>query len=494
MAPEVEDSLTLLRPYSKADVFVRPASAIRAGALRLEAGFYGSQGYRAVQAMEDSGFQIERVGQHAKVHWFGPFSRTYVNDPAHGTPFLSSSDMMAARLETQNYLSNALTRDLSRLMVAEGTILVSCSGTIGNVCYCTSDYNGHAVSQHAIRVDALEQEYRGLLYVYLLSGLGRFLITRNKSGSVIESIYAEDVERLPLPLLPKRLRQRINEDIVKTSRLRVEANRLLKEAERRVQMDFGLPDINTFQQGLDNGHAITFSINAADKLCVGEFGQLRLDATFHSLTVERIRDAITARSKGARVKDVAQGVYRSSLRMRHYVDEKEYGIPMIGGKQMMHTRPEGIKHLSSLLTRNIKHEKILPGTCLVTCGGTVGRALYAHRNYEGWVASEHIMKIVPNKDIVAPGYLYAFMASPFGSKLIEALMHGSVIPQIRDFEFGDMPICVPIDRGYAIHDLVEQAFDLRADAKDKEDGALDLFMSAVQSGKLVTEQKWGWEY
>ena len=76
--PVRPDIAGLLRPLSQADIFARPSSAVLRGALRLEAGFYGSEGYRALQAMEQSGFEISSIGVLAGVRWFGPFSRNYV--------------------------------------------------------------------------------------------------------------------------------------------------------------------------------------------------------------------------------------------------------------------------------------------------------------------------------------------------------------------------------------------------------------------------------
>lgn len=495
MAPETMDALNLLQPYSKADVFVRPSSAIQAGALRLEAGYYGSQGYRAVQAMEESGFRIERVGQHARVKWFGPFARTYVSDPAHGTPFLSSSDMMTARLEPQNYLSNALTRNLERLLVGEGTILVSCSGTIGNVCYCTRDYNGHAVSQHAIRVDALVPEWRGVLYVFLLSELGRFVITRNKSGSVIESIYADDVERLPLPVLPKCLRERINQDIEEASRLRMEANRLLKDAERRVQVDCGLPDIETLRPGASRDQAATFTVQAGKRLWTnGGFGQIRLDATYHEPTAVALSKLILARQDGTTLDQFVEVVRNSTLRKRQYVDDPEDGVPLLGGKQLIQWRPGELKYLSKALTRNLAKEIVESGWTLVSCGGTLGRTLFVHRNLEGDALSQDVMRVIPNRQRLKPGFVYAFLASPYGQAQLLQRGYGSVIPRLRDFQFNSIAIIVPPDRGEAIHKIVVSAYDARADAKALEDGALRMFMKAIETGREATERKWGREY
>src|SRR6266513_2082114 len=157
------DIAGLLRPLSKADIFARPASAVLAGARRLEAGFYGSEGYRALRTMENSGFVKQRIVEVAKVFWPGIFSRRYVDDPSAGVPFVSSSGMFNARLERKSYLSRTLTLQLDSLMATEGTILVSRSGTIGSVAICTKDYDGFAISDDAIRVTPVEEIDRGVI-------------------------------------------------------------------------------------------------------------------------------------------------------------------------------------------------------------------------------------------------------------------------------------------------------------------------------------------
>lgn len=495
--PAYPDITELLRPLSEADIFARPSSAVRQGALRLEAGFYGSEGFRALQAMEKSGFDIVRIRDLAHVKWFGPFSRTYVEDSSTGLPFLTSSTMLNTSKNPEKFISKALTKDLQRLLIAEGVILVSCSGTIGNVAICSKDLDGYAVSQDAIRIQAKRALDRGLIYAFLLSELGQFLVTRNKSGSVIEHLYALDVENLPLPLLPKALRQELSDAIQEASDLRVAANALLDKAIAAVAAECDLPPIESFSVGTEKnvGAGTAYTVSSAERLRFsGGFGCLRLDATFYEPKCGALRRSILRRTNSKTLSQVTRGIYRSSLRARNFVDEPELGVPMIGGKQLTHWRPSGIKYLSKLFTRNLEIERIVPDSTLVTCGGTIGRVLFAHKNYEGWMASEHIMKLVPNREEVWPGFLYAFLASPFGQVQVDALMHGSVIPQVRDFEFGSVAIVLPVDKGKRVHDLVVEAYDHRATAKSIEDDALKLFADSTKQGRATIEKQWGKEY
>jgi type I restriction enzyme S subunit len=197
---------------------------------------------------------------------------------------------------------------------------------------------------------------------------------------------------------------------------------------------------------------------------------------------------------GTTLGSVLQGVRNSSLRKRIYVENAAQGVPLIGGKQLMQWRQMGVKFLSKALTRNLSKETLQEGWTVVSCGGTLGRALYVHRNIDGWAASQHVMRLIPDKSKVFPGFLYAFIASPYGQAQILQRLYGSVISEIRDFQFKTIAVRVPADKGEAIHDTVVQAFDVRADARAAEDQAIGLFEEALRRGRSNVEAEWGAEY
>jgi type I restriction enzyme S subunit len=404
--------------------------------------------------------------------------------------------MMNARLNPK-YVSNILTKNLERLIVKEDTILVSCSGSIGNIVICTKNYDGFALSQDAIRIIASEQDNIGLLYAFLNSKPGQFLITRNKSGSVIEHIYEDDVASLNVPLLPKKLRIELTRLIRESCRLRVKANALLERAEEEMKKTCRLPELSELKSENiipNESEATIFSWNFNQRLKLnGQFGLLRIDATFHDPTACTLAQHIHKSDIGTTLGEVLIAVRNSSLRKRIYVDDENQGVPLIGGKQLIQLRPE-VKCLSKSLTRNISNETVKNGWTLVSCGGTLGRVQFVHRNYAGWAASQHVMRLIPNTLKVFSGYLYAFMASPYGQSQIQERSYGSVIPEIRDFQFNSIAISIPADKGKSVHEKVIEAFDARADARQAEDKAIELFMTAIKEGREKTESTWGRDY
>lgn len=487
------DIAGLLKPLSGADMFARPSSSVLRGALRLEAGFYGSEGYRALLAMEKSGFEIARVGDRAGVKWFGPFSRTYVDDPAAGVPFLSSSEMLAAKLEPRNFLSTALTPNLERLLVEEGTILVSCSGTIGNVAICTREFNGFAISQHAIRIDPREDIDRGPLYAFLLSELGQFLVTRNKSGSVIESIYAADVAGLPLPLLPKALRRELSDSIQRACELRVQANRSLDEAQAAMRK-FGQFD----SEGNSTLAVLELIYARHTDLHTSYEGRprIRLEATFQAQIANRAASQVRSTGRWAPLRELVTDIPFTgpgSMPGVPKVDPAE-GVPCVTGRDLRLARPRPSYFVTS---RNpIVQAKMIPqqGTTLMMCAGTLGATDYVKGNYEEWAVSLDVIRVVPDSAKLHPGYVYAFLSSPLGQSQVLRHKYGSVIPRIHSRQVAETLIPIPTDRGDQIGWLVDEAFDQRYEAVRFESIAVELFMAAIEQGRVSTEQRWGREY
>ena len=495
-------AFAIAEEFSQIEAFAASSEEVCSGAHRLEGIFYGDAGYRAKQAMIRAGFPAAQLSEVACVYWpgscgsYSEFHRTYVDDKEAGVLFLTTADMLQARFDSPRYVSRALT--FSGLKVTPGCILISGSGTIGNTVIATEEFAGAYVSHDAFRVTPKCSGDLGLLYCYLQSEAGQFLLTRNKSGGVIEHIYEHDLNTLSIPVLPRNLRHELTRLIDKSCSLRVNANRILDDAQEQLQRCCYLPDIKSFtpKPALnEESSAEMFIASSKARFSEGRgFGELRLDAAYHTPAAMSLRRSILSSDGGVELRHVAKSIRRSALRQRTYVDERVLGVPLIGGKELMHWRQNGTKFLSKALTRNLAKEVVGEDWTLVTCGGTLGRTMFVHRNFEGWCASEHVMRIAPDQVKCFPGFVYAFMASPYGQVQIAQRIHGSVISQIRDFEIGTIAIRIPQDKGELVHDSVVSAFDLRADARIEEERAIRLFEEAVRRGRAYVEAEWGTEY
>ena len=66
--------------------------------------------------------------------------------------YLAASDTVLANLETGRYLSNYQAATLSYLILKKDWILVTCSGTLGNVTYTNRNFENHIATHDLIRI------------------------------------------------------------------------------------------------------------------------------------------------------------------------------------------------------------------------------------------------------------------------------------------------------------------------------------------------------
>lgn len=480
--------------YTNVETFAASSKEVNSGARRLEGAFYGSGGYRALKTMTRAGFRITTIGNLADVTWIGPFKRTWVDDPSAGVPFHSSSTMLMAQPEPSGFISRALTPNLNSLIIKEGTILVSCSGTIGNMAIATSDLAGAALSQDAMRIAVRDQLNQGLTYAFLLSDAGQFLVKRNKSGSVVEHIYGADVSSLPLPLLPKALRQEMTQLVNEACALRAKANQSLREAEEAVWRQNYLDPKVKLESSSD---LETITISSASLLTEYEGNaRIRLEATFQAKAARTAERLVQSAREWKRLRKIVAAIPYTGPGSMPGVPKVEEGngIPTVTGRDLGLARPRPSYHLAR--TNQKVLDKMIParGTTLVMCAGTLGKTDYVRGNYEEWAVSLDVIRVVPAPLKLHPGYVHAFLTSPLGQAQMLRHKYGSVIPRIHSRQVAEVCVPMPPDKGASVGAEVDQAYDMRATAVSLENQAISLFTSAIQRGRDYIESEWGSEY
>ena len=180
----------------------------------------------------------------------GPkFSRTWVESPEYGVPFVGSSAMLYADLSDLPLLSKkqAHGRQLSHLELQAGMSLISCSGTIGKMVYARPDMAGIWSSQHILKVVADPAKIpSGYLYAYLGSKFGIPLIVSGTYGSIIQSLGPDNIKDLPVPRLGDALEHEIHSLVEEAAALRVAATAQIRGARKKVLEEFGKPPAPKF--------------------------------------------------------------------------------------------------------------------------------------------------------------------------------------------------------------------------------------------------------
>ena len=80
---------------------------------------------------------------------------------------------------------------------------------------------------------------------------------------------------------------------------------------------------------------------------------------------------------------------------------------------------------------------------LVSCSGTIGRTALVGEYWNGWTASQHVLRIRVDDDCLNPGHLYAFLCTEYAQSQISREIHGSVVDEINEVQMGNVLLPIP---------------------------------------------------
>lgn len=149
----------------------------------------------------------------SNIFYPGRFKRNYVGSEKNSVPFLGGSNITEHIVSTKKYISKN-DPHYNQLVVREGWILITRSGTTGIVSVVPRDWDGYAISEHVIRIVPDEnKEDADFLYAFLQSENAKKQLSKQVFGSVIDEISPEAVGKLLVPKVAKKTKQKISENI-----------------------------------------------------------------------------------------------------------------------------------------------------------------------------------------------------------------------------------------------------------------------------------------
>lgn len=453
-------------------------SEIFAAGVRLEASAFSIEARNVVTDLKNSGFSLICLygenGLCQEAYNAFRFKRIYVRSE-YGVPFLSSSDIISLKPETERYLSRKYTQNLDKLLVQKWDILISCSGTIGNVSLASEYLAGKALSQHAIRLRSHNADLAGYITAFLRTKYGRLQLSQESYGSVIVHIEPKHLQRVLIPDLPSIRKIAIGRLMCEAGELRDQANNLLDEADRLLHERLNLPYLKDITP---KGNESCISKIKASQL------QGRLEGSFHNpqaiIAEKRLHELnieITTIGDPRVTKEVRA---ITKFRKRTYVEKG--GIPLLSSKQLFQIDPIDVKGLAKGA-----HEKDLPeiqlkeNMILVTCSGTIGRVQIVPHYMKNWTSSQDSIRVISCLEINS-GFIYSWLSSDYGECLIKRQTYGSVITHIDREMLASIPIPLPQKTiRDEIGNLVLTANQLRDQAWKKEQEAITKLESLINS-------------
>ncbi|WP_448620065.1 hypothetical protein [Geodermatophilus sp. URMC 65] len=426
---------------------IRPRTTVRSRSVqvhdRLDAAFFADHFVQARETLlliEAAGTQIAPLRELGRV-WDPPrFARAWAAPDEDGVPYLRPYDVFDYLPDAVQRLSVTRNRGIEDLRLTAGTILQTCSGrNLGPNTIVDEDLAGFCLSHDMVRIDITDDVLRLYVLAYLQSDIGQTLLRRNRSGSVIDHITAEDVGSVPVPVVP--------EDVMHSIAVRMHHAVTARQAARRDlrwALDH-LADTTTPAPRWTQWPQPARSLLAD-----------RLDAAYHHPVVQRARRDAAAHG-GPLIGTLATA--RLPVRYKRYYVHGDNGRPIVSGRQLLQPEPINLRRVSDRSFKNPEEYELRAG---MTIFGAVGRSegrqawpALVTADRDGWLASNDVMRLVPKPD-QRPGALWLGVAAPRTQVQIKALSFGSVVDHMNPWDVQQIAIPAVSDD---VATVVESAWD-----------------------------------
>lgn len=456
-----------------------PSSWLTRTGRRLDCGPYTSGALEArirLESLRSGVVPLSSVtrGGLLGIYHAGREGRTWVDDPEHGVPFLSSSSILAADLSNLPLISRKQVQQNPLFTLRKGWTLITRSGTIGRMVYCRPDMDGLACSEHVMRVVPDSAKIPpGYLYAYLSSRFGVPQVVSGTYGSIIQSIEPQHIADLPVPRLGEALERQVHELVEEAGRLRASASQILNETPRLFQSELGL-------RSLVGARTDLFGVTEVRSVDLNQ----RLDATYHSRAAHEaeaaIRDGIYPVK---RLIDCVRRYFKPPLFKRLWVDSGAHGCQFISGVDAYRLQAENQRFVS-FRTPEFDQFVVETGWVIFQAAGQIyglfGQPLLVAGWLEGLFCADDLYRLVPNS-VEDGAWLYGYLRTPHGSVLLKRQASGNSIPRVWDPHIRD--IVIPWPDQTTRHRLAEpilHAHQLRESARLSERRALHMVERAIE--------------
>lgn len=405
----------------------------------------------------------------------GRFKRNYVEkNTKDSIGFLGSSEMLNTKPQPVKFIKKHLAEE-KNLLVKKETVLLSCSGTIGNTTFVNHTLEQYAFSQHIIRLEC--DAFAGYVYACLNLPEIKNQILSMMYGAVIQEIEPEHLKNIIIPDAPDLIKKKIHDLVIESYDLRDQSNELMDEAERILYQELNLPPIEDLKPKYFDEHVdlrnYTTKLSRLD---------LRLDCSYHTPICNSILELLNENADSVvhcGDTTITKDILLPTRFKRTYVDA-EHGIKLIGGKQINELNPSTEKYLAhSSLDDELK---LKANSVLITRSGTIGKTAIVPKHWEEWIGSDHIIRIIPANNDIA-GYLYCWLSTEYAQQLVKRNTFGAVVDEIDSNQLShvEIPLLKNATKQKEINDKVLQANELRYQAFLKEKEAISIMNDVINN-------------
>ena len=441
-----------------------------AGSLRFDAKFHLSRQNPLLQQLRSGRWATRSIGETfgKESVWSGNiFARVYATDPECGKPLLVPYDLFRYVPWSDKILSRSQVAQFKRLEIKRGCLFIVCSGrNLGPVTIADAFCEQFTMSHDMVRISADSSEDLFYVAAFLSTAHGQAAIRTDMNGSVIDHTDEDMVAALRYPVVNEDLRR----DVAKWFRLgferREKARLLLAQTQRDYLQHFALADVEA-----------AFDTDVLSRRFAVPRSQLsnRIDAEPFAPRYSAWRDRIR-QAGGVSLSEIAEVFKPASRYKTNYVDDRQYGIPMMNGRQISQYRAIALRWMNLSAFKDPGQFRLKAGTTLVTADGRAEENLadcaLVTDDRAGWGASGHVHRVTPRAG-VSSGLVYLACSCAPVQLQLKALATGSVVDALSEEDVAS--VVVPYSdsrRALELGTAAETAWQHFAEASAEEDRAI----------------------
>ena len=452
--------------WHKASWMTIASSALRTGDRRMEAENYLSSGYGIRLAISAQKIAPASIGSLADV-WQPSRLKGIQVDREFGVSFLAATQVFDLRPRPRKFLSLDRTDNSEGRFIENGTIVITCSGSVGRATLIYEAHRGVLISHDLLRVIPKEPNHWGWLYAYFRSRSAFQMMTSAKYGHMIKHLEPSHLQALPIPVPRDDILESFQRDAKKILNWRNCYWKLQCEAEAIFSECVG-----KFPPGEQTAE-IGFEVSAR-----AIFGKRRrFEASCYSPIATNIIDQFKKAGLHCdSLRKVTKRVWWPNRFKRVFGDE---GDRYLSADELFSINPVTSKRVIVEQAADVSSYRVKEGWIVMARSGQVyglnGSVALLTKQHEAAFFSEDLIRIVADEDQIRPGYLFTALGHPeLGRPLVIRHAYGTSIPHLDPEDVMEIPIVrLGVELEAKIADLMEQAMDLRVRADHLEDDLAD---------------------
>ena len=290
------------------------------------------------------------------------------------------------------------------------------------------------LSHDMVRIEIKDRKLRFYTLAFLNSTIGRQLLRRDKTGSVIDHITESHLAKIEVVFLGEKALSEVSEMVGRAVLLReksrIQLDKLVREYEAKL---FPSERTRPTREG--------WSVRSED------FAG-RLDAAYYDPLVWSVRQKLK-KLGGLSVADVADVLKPGGRYKTNYVNN-ENGRPLVSGAQLLQTKTINLQFMSANVFKQVENYALRAGWIAYPADGRaeegLGTPVLVTRDRDGWLASGHIGRVIPKTGVDA-GWLFLALKTNHAQMQLKARASGSVVDSTfpNDMEAVILPPPLDVD-------------------------------------------------